>query len=273
MTNPIAAVARGAAAMSRTLASHARLLAVITRVEVAKKYAGSVLGTAWLFLQPGLLLGVYLFVYMVVFKLRFPGFSRIDYVLFVFAGLVPYIGSIEAVTASVLSVKANMHLVKNVMLPVELVPARTVFVALGGEIVGLGLVLLLSAATGSLGPGVLLLPVALALQTLALLGLAWIVAGLGVALPDISYFINLFLFLLMFISPIAFKPDMVPPGLRLVVYANPVYYMLEVFRDCLLAGRAIDPRTWAVYAVFSVALFAVGSSFFKTFKHVLVDYE
>lgn len=273
MTNPIGAVARGSAAMSRTLASHARLLVAMTRVEVMKKYAGSVLGTTWLFLQPALLLAVYLFVYMVVFKLRFPGFSRLDYVLFVFAGLVPYIGSIEAITASVLSVKANMHLVKNVMLPVELVPVRTVLVALAGEVVALGLVLLLSAATGSLGPAVLLLPLVVALQAVALLGIAWIVAGLGVALPDISYFINLFLFLLMFISPIAFKPDMVPPSLRIVVYANPVYYMLEVFRDCLLAGRPIDPRVWTIYVAVSVVLFVTGASFFKTFKSVLVDYE
>jgi lipopolysaccharide transport system permease protein len=259
--------------MSRTLAAHARLLIAMTRVEVAKKYAGSVLGTAWLFLQPALLLSVYLFVYMVVFKLRFPGFSRLDYVLFVFAGLVPYIGSMEAVTVSVLSVKANMHLVKNVMLPVELVPVRTVLVALVSELVALGLVLLLSAFAGSLSPALVALPLVVVFQAGALLGVAWIVSGIGVALPDMSYLVNLFMFLLMFISPIAFRPDMVPPSLRFVVYANPVHYMIEVFRDCLVSGRSIDPLVWTTFFVSSVVVFAVGAAFFKTFKTVLVDYE
>ncbi|HTL92914.1 MAG TPA: hypothetical protein VL176_11240, partial [Steroidobacteraceae bacterium] len=47
-----------------------------------------------------------------------------------------------------------------VMLPIELIPVRTVLVALSGEMVALGLVLLLSMVGGSLGPGALALPIA-----------------------------------------------------------------------------------------------------------------
>ena len=58
--------------------------------------------------------------------------------LYVFAGLVPFLGTIEAINGAALSIKANMHLVKNVMLPIELVPVRTVLVAMTGELRGLG---------------------------------------------------------------------------------------------------------------------------------------
>jgi lipopolysaccharide transport system permease protein len=95
-----------------------RLLVSITRVELAKRHAGSLLGIAWVVLQPALLLCVYLFVYMVVLRLRFEGFSRLDYVLYVFCGLVPYLGFMEALTTGALSIKQNIHLVKNVMLPI-----------------------------------------------------------------------------------------------------------------------------------------------------------
>ena len=115
---------RGTCVDDRTCREHARLLAAITRVELAKRYAGSVLGMAWVVLQPALLLSVYLFVYLVVFKMRFQGFSRFDYVLYVFCGLVPFLGFMEAITTGALSIKQNMHLVKNVMLPIELVPVR-----------------------------------------------------------------------------------------------------------------------------------------------------
>ena len=50
-----------------------RLLASITRVELAKRHAGSILGMVWVILQPALLLSVYLFVYMVVFQIPVPG--------------------------------------------------------------------------------------------------------------------------------------------------------------------------------------------------------
>jgi lipopolysaccharide transport system permease protein len=52
-----------------------RMLAAITRIELAKRHAGSVLGFSWVVLQPALLLSVYVFVYMVVLRMRFEGFS------------------------------------------------------------------------------------------------------------------------------------------------------------------------------------------------------
>ena len=259
--------------MVRTLAGNARLLVGITRVELSKKYAGSVLGAAWLFLQPALLLSVYLFVYLVVFKVRFPGFSRLDYVLYVFCGLVPYMGLIDAVTLGAVSIKQNIHLVKNVMLPIELVPVRAVLVASTTQSVGLTVVILLSALNGTLTLHVLWLPVIWALQILMLFGVTWILASIAVALPDISYFINLFLFLLMWVSPIGFKEDMVPPELAAVLYLNPVYYLLEVYRDSLLFGRFPAPHIAAVYVGLCLLFFAVGSAFFRAFRGALLDYE
>lgn len=266
-------VVRHTVAMTSSITSNVRLLAAITRVELNKRYAGSVLGPVWLILQPALLLSVYLFVYLVVFKVRFAGFSRMDYVLHVFAALVPFLGVIEGTNAAVLSIKANMHLVKNVMLPIELVPARTVLVAMTGECLALALVIVLCAAFGILSPFVFALPLALLLQAAGLVGIAWILSGLGVALPDTSYVVSLFMFLLMFVSPIAFEPSMVPEAMRFVVYANPVYYLIETFRDCLIAGRQIDPRVWAIQAVLSLSLYAIGATFFRHFKSILVDFE
>src|SRR5215467_881912 len=184
-----------------------RLLASITRVELAKRHAGSLLGMTWVVLQPALLLSVYLFVYMVVLRMRFEGFSRFDYVLYVFCGLVPYLGFMEALTTGGLSIKQNIHLVKNVMLPIELIPVRTVIVGMTSEFVSIGLVLVLAAADRSLSWHAVLLPFVVVLQLLWLTGLTWILSSITVALPDVTYFINLFVFLLMFLSPIGFRPE------------------------------------------------------------------
>ena len=159
MANPVSAVARGTVAMARTLAVNRQLLVAITRVELSKRYAGSVLGMAWLVLQPALYLSVYLFVYLVLFKGQFSGFSRLGYVLYVFCGLVPYLGMIDAISLGAVSIKQNIHLVKNVMLPIELVPVRAVLVASVSQAVGLAVVILLSALNGTLTLHVLWLPV------------------------------------------------------------------------------------------------------------------
>src|SRR5580765_872964 len=141
-----------------------RLLTAITRVELAKRHAGSVLGMAWVVLQPALLLSVYLFVYMVVFPQRDKNFKEFDFVLYVFCGLVPYFGFMEALTTGGLSIKQNIHLVKNVMLPIELIPVRTVLVGMASQFVSIGLVLVLAAADRALSWNVVWLPVIVLLQ-------------------------------------------------------------------------------------------------------------
>jgi lipopolysaccharide transport system permease protein len=273
MPNPVSAIARGTSAMVRTLAGNARLLVAITRVELSKKYAGSVLGASWIILQPALLLSVYLFVYLVVFKMRFPGFSRLDYVLYVFSGLIPYLGTIDAVTLGAVSIKQNIHLVKNVMLPIELVPVRAVLVASATQAVGLAVVILLSALNGTLTFHVLWMPLVWALQILMLFGVVWILSSIAVGLPDISYFISLFMFLLMWVSPIGYTIDMVPKNLAAVLYLNPVFYLLEMYRDSLLLGRFPPLNVTLVYVGLSLFLFAVGAAFFRAFRGVLLDYE
>jgi lipopolysaccharide transport system permease protein len=259
--------------MVRIIGRNSRLLASITRVELAKRHAGSVLGMSWVVLQPALLLSAYLFVYMVVFRIRFPGYSRFDYALYVFCGLVPYLGFMEALTGGGVSIKQNIHLVKNVMLPIELIPVRAVIVGMTSQFVSLGIVLVLSALSGSLTYRVVFLPVAVLLEILLLVGLTWILSSITVALPDVTYFVNLFIFLLMFVSPIGFRTDMVPEQLRMTLYLNPIFYMTQAFRATLLAGEHASAGVWAVYAVISVGLFVAGSAFFLTFKDVLVDYE
>ena len=259
--------------MARVISRNSRLLASISRVELSKRHAGSLLGMSWVVLQPALLLSVYLFVYMVVFKLRFPGYSRFDYVLYVFCGLVPYLGFMEALTSGGVSIKQNIHLVKNVMLPIELIPVRSVLVGMTSQFVSLGIVLVLSLLSGSMTWRVIFLPLAVFLQILLLVGLTWILASVTVALPDVTYFVNLFIFLLMFVSPIAFRTDMVPEQLKLTLYLNPIYYLTQVFRATLLSGEHASASVWIVYSVLSVGLFVVGSAFFLAFKDVLVDHE
>jgi len=64
-----------------------------------------------------------------------------------------------------------------------------------------------------------------------LVGLTWVLASLTVAIPDITYFVNLFVFLLMFISPIGFRPEDIPAGFRWITVINPIYYMTAMYRE------------------------------------------
>lgn len=259
--------------MLTLIVRYRRILIATTKVEISKRYAGSALGLVWVALYPLLLLSVYLFVYLVVFKMRFPGYSEIDYVLYVFAGLVPYIGLNEAIQAGTQSIKQNIHLVKNVMVPIEIVPVRAVAAALVGQVVLLILVAGLAAWNGTLSPLIITLPLVLGLQFLFLLGIVFVLSAVALVVQDATYFVNLTIMLLMFLSPIGFRADMLPIGFAPLVWLNPISYLLDAFRVALLCNQASSTTSYILYPIISIAFFVLGSTFFQRFKGVLVDYE
>ena len=259
--------------MLRMMVRSAAVLAAVVRVELAKRYSGSLFGKLWVLLYPAVLLSIYLFVYLVIFQMRFPGYSQWDYVLYVFSGLVPFMGFMEATTSGCVSIKQNMHLIRNVMFPIELIPVRYVMIGLVGQLVSLGILMVLIVWQGALSVHVLALPVILVLQVLWLIGLLWILAPLTVALPDVSYFVGLFILFLLFVSPIGFKPEMVPAQWQWVVKLNPITYLADVYRGTMLNLHETPVSSFAVYAAICLGTFVLGGSFFRRFKSVLADYE
>ena len=269
----VATVALSTRDMSSLILRYRKILVAITRVELAKRYAGSVFGMFWVILNPALLLFIYLFIYLVVFRVRFPGLSSFEYVLFVFAGLVPYLGFMEATTTGTLAIKQNIHLVKNVMLPIELIPVRVVLVSMVSQFVSMGVLLMLITFNGYLSLHIFWLPLVVILQIMMLIGLVWVLSSVAMVLPDVGYFLNLAVLFLMFVSPIGYKPEMVPDGLEFMIYLNPISYMVQMYRDSMLYGQWPNPFVAFVYVVMCVGCFVLGGTFFRKFKDVLVDYE
>jgi len=263
----------GALNMAALVWRHRKVLLSTTWVELSKRYSGSILGKMWLVLYPTLFLCIYLFLFLVIFKMRFPGYSQLDYVVYVFCGLVPYIGFMEALNAGCVSVKQNIHLVRNVLFPIELIPVRTVLIAFATQMVGLGVLFVLLIVNGSFSFHVIWLPLVMVGQLLLTIGLVWFLAALAVGLPDVSYFVNLFGLFLMFVSPIGFKADMVPKGLEVMLYLNPIFYLIEMYRGSLFYGAWPSLPMVSTFLVLCVGVFVLGSEFFWRFKDMVADYE
>jgi lipopolysaccharide transport system permease protein len=266
-------IAHSAFGMLETIVRYRKILTAVTGIEIAKRYSGSAFGMVWVVLYPALLLATYLFVYLVVLGIKLPEYSQFDYVLYIFCGLIPFLGLSEAVTTGCMALKQNLHLVKNVMLPIELIPVRTILVSMVTQTTSLGILIVLLACNGNLSFHLTWLPLVIILQFLLVLGLVLVLSLLTLLLPDIVYVVNLMLLLLMFISPIGFKPDMVPVAFRFVVYLNPIHYLIDVYRCSLLWGKLPSFQETAVCVLLCLVAFALGSTLFRAFKNVIADYE
>jgi lipopolysaccharide transport system permease protein len=250
-----------------------KLLISTTRVELLKRYAGSAFGFAWVFLNPLLFLSVYLFLYLVIFKMTLPGMTEIGFTAFVLSGLVPYIAFMEVANGSVPLIRGNIHMVKNLVFPLALIPIRLAVIALVTQLVGFSLVVALALIDGQISWSLVLLPLMILLQFLLLVGTAFLCSGFGMMLPDFGYFLNSFLMFMLFISPIGFTTAMATGLTKLIVIVNPFTYMVGAFRSALIAQHGVDWTSIAVFAAISITVFMLGSGFFGRLRAHLVDYE
>jgi homopolymeric O-antigen transport system permease protein len=250
-----------------------RVLWVLTVIETRRKYAGSVLGLLWYPAYSALLLGSYCFIYLVVLKVRFKEFGSYQYMLFVFAGLIPYLGFSEAVSSSTSSVRQSLTLLRNAVFPIEFVPVKFVCAAIFGLLSSLAILVVLVAPTAFFGWHLLYLPVAIVGLFSFCLMIAWVLSAATVILPDLAQVVNIALMLMMFVSPVGYSIDMVPAGARFLVFLNPLTYLIEAFRFAVLGMR--NTPVWSDGAFIGVCLTgaALAGSFFKRLSPMFADYE
>ena len=209
---------------------------------------------------------------MVVFKVRFPGYSEFDYVLYVFTGLVPYIAFMEIINTGLHSLRQNISYIKNSIIPFEIVPSKIVALAMFNQIVGIFVIVLMSIFSSSLSLNIIYLPLILFFQFLFFLGLVKIFSVINIYLNDIAYFMNLFIILLLFLSPIAFTLEMLPENLKFVYFFNPITYMIEVIRDVLIFKNYIKFQIFNFFIIVFAILF-YRNDFFKKAKNYILENE
>jgi lipopolysaccharide transport system permease protein len=262
-----------ALAVLNDVVCHRRLLFSTTRVELMKRYAGSILGFSWVFLNPLLFLAVYVFLYLVVFRTTWPDTTSVGYTVFVFSGLVPFLAFMEVANGSVQLIRSNIHIVKNLVFPVALIPIRMALIGFVTQFAGLAMLLVLALIDGQLSWHILLLPYLFVIQFLLLVGIAFLCSGFGLLLPDFGYFLGSFLMLMLFLTPIGFKAGMVSGPIQAIVVINPFTYMVDAFRSALMAQHAVDVVSIAMFTAISLTIFVLGSVFFRRLRSHLVDYE
>lgn len=254
------------------IASNRKLLWRVTSTELRSRYAGSVFGVAWAALVPVLTLAIYGAVYTVILAVRVPGFSPQQYVLFIFAGLVPFLMSAESLSLGVASFTANRAILENTVFPIDLAGPKVV---LGSQVimaVGMPVLLVGLLATRQLQPTILLLPFVWLLHLLALVGAIWLLSLVNVLVRDLQSFMNALLMILFVASPIAYIPEMVPSSLAPLLALNPLSHFIIAYQKITVFGTVPTLSEWVVLAGISGALFAIGGWAFARAKRVLVDY-
>lgn len=254
---------------------YSAILRQFVRRDILGRYRGSLLGIGWAFVTPILMLGVYTFVFVGVFRARWPGAEEaggIGFALQLFAGLVVFNLFAEVVGQAPNLIVGQPNLVKKVAFPLEVLP----FVLLGSALFHMALslaVLLLGAfwVAGALPLTVLLLPVVVFPLLPVLLGLAWFLAALGVFVRDIAQAIGLLVNLMMFLSPVFYSLNALSPNAQSWMRFNPLALVIENIRQVIFLGDVPDWGQWLLSLGVACSVAIIGAAFFQLTRREFAD--
>lgn len=225
-----------------------QLFLKLLRRDFAERYRGSYLGVLWSLLLPLLSLLVFTFFFGVIFQPRWAGRGEAslgELVLILFVGMALYNFLAECLTRAPGLILAHPNYVKNVVFPLEMLPAVMVASALLMLVATLLVILLLQATVGHGLPWTaLLLPVIVLPLVLFVLGLSGFLASLGVYIRDIQQLIVPLVQLLMFLSPVFYPIGALPEAMRPWLQFNPLALAIEQSRGIILFGQTPD---WISY--------------------------
>ncbi len=242
------------------------------RRELNTRYLGSATGLAWALLHPLALLGVYWFVFTMVF--RAGGFGGQSFLTFVAVALWPWLAAQEALQRGTVSLASYAGLIRKVAFPHELVVYASVAATLALHFAGYLAVLVVLALFGQ--PvhfeGLLLALPVWVLLAVAVTGLTLCFAALQVFIRDVEHVLMPLLMILMYLTPILYPLAAVPEALRPYVAANPFGYLVGRLRAGLLDGRLALGAGDVVAVAVAAALFFGGRWVFRRLSPTFEDF-
>jgi len=251
--------------------------ALITRLakrEIDARYRGSILGVIWAFVVPLLMLGVYTFIFSIVFRIRWdvPMEEKGAFALLLFSGLIIFNLFSECVTRAPGLMLENVSYIKKVVFPLEIMPWVSMQVALFNAAVSLGILLVFYLVVHGLPPAtVLLLPVVVFPLVLLILGLGWFLASVGVFLRDIKPFVGVLTTMMMFLSPIFYPLSAIPEAYRGLIQLNPLTLVLNSSKSVMFWGQMPHWINWVLYAVVSWVVGWLGFVWFQKTRKGFAD--
>lgn len=234
------------------------LIIQLVRRNIVARYKRSLLGVAWTMLKP---LGIML-VMTIVFSQLFSSIR--GYPAYILSGLVVWNFFSITTTSAMQQMAWGGVLFHRIYMP------RTTFTvaAVGTELVNLllslvPLLIVILLSGGSFHLSLLFLPVSILLLSIFTLGVSLLLSAFSVYFPDLVEMYQVVLTAWMYLTPIIYPKDILPANYQWILTINPMYYIVEVFRQPLYEGIFPSPTILLISAILSLGMLVAGWIFFS----------
>ena len=252
------------------------IIASLARNDFRTKYAGSVFGIFWAFVQPMITVFLYWFVFEVGF--RASSDKLVPFVLWLIAGLVPWFFFTDSMTGGTQALLEYDYLVKKVVFNINILPLVKIISSVFVHLFFICFSVLLFSLYGVF-PGIFILQIfyySFCTFFLAL-GMVYMTSAVAVFFRDIAQVVNILLQIGTWLTPIMWDfndiGNSLPGWLQALFKLNPMFYIVQGYRDSLVYHIWFWQRSGlgVYFWVFVVLMLRCGNSVFHRLKDSFAD--
>lgn len=251
--------------MFDTYAEKKFLLKQLVKRDLTSKYKDSVLGIAWSFLNPLLIMIVFTAIFSMIF-----GRQIENYPVYFLSGRLIYDFFKSASTGAMKSIKGNANILKKVYIPKYMLTVSKVcyeFINFLISFIILFGVMLVTGAQFHFTAILALIPIFFLI--ILIFGIGLILAVCNTYFTDVGHLYNVFTLILMYASALFYPMEIVPTTVQKIFTLNPIYSAISCFRECVVYGVFPDVYTLAYLATFAFTTLLIGIILFNMYDKKL----
>lgn len=256
-----------------------KLVFNLAKNDFKTKFAGSYLGIIWAFVQPVITVLLYWFVFEKGLKaggINTKEGITVPFVLWLIAGIVPWFFFQEALNGATNALIEYSYLVKKVVFQISILPIVKIVSALFVHLFFIAFTVVLYAGYGYYPDAYTIQIIYYSVAMfLFVLGVSYATCAIIGFFRDLSQIINIVLQIGMWMTPIMWNIDTMelPSTLLTVFKLNPVYYIVQGYRDALINKRWFweSPELTVYFWIVTIFMFGIGSVIFKRLKVHFAD--
>lgn len=234
------------------------LISQLISRNIRTRYKRSVLGIGWTMLNPLLTMAVMALVFSQVF-----GATADYYPVYLLAGLIFWNFFAQTTTAIMNELIWGGSLLSRIYVP------RTVFAvsAAGTGVVNLvlahiALVPIMIFVGSPITPALLFIPIPILFIAMFALGIGLFLSTLSLRFGDVIDMYAVLLTAWLYLTPIIYPIEILPESAHWLIRLNPMYHLVESFRQPIVEGHLAPLESIAIAAITSLVVLLGGAWFF-----------
>ena len=243
---------------ARALWAYRGLVQELVVRDIKVRYKRSILGVTWTMLAPLLNMITLTIVFSAIFKAAIA-----NYPVYFLAGVLFWNFFSQSTSSAALQTQDANNIAKRTYVPRSVFVAAAVGVALVNLLLSLVPLLLILAVTRfPLHAAWTFLPVSILIGALFASGVALFLFTLASRFSDVREMYLVFVQVWFFLTPIVYHVSIVPPKYRIPIWINPMYYLIQTFRNPIYEGTLPTLKVFATSLLLAVVCFVAGWVYF-----------